>query len=113
MGGNDKNYYLHKASEYYGIGRLNKEGKFDWDYYKLNTFLNNTKNKKFIIITIENKQYVAEIKNKIKKDGKLKCFIPDLNYYKNITIKDVYNTYSAYESYEKAKYYTIRRFNDV
>lgn len=33
MGGNDKNYYLHKASEYYGLARIGKDGKFDWDYY--------------------------------------------------------------------------------
>ncbi len=36
MGGTDKQYYLHKASEYYGLGRINKDGKFDWDYYKKN-----------------------------------------------------------------------------
>lgn len=32
MGGNDKKVYLRKASEY-AIGRLNNNGKFDWEYY--------------------------------------------------------------------------------
>jgi hypothetical protein len=34
MGGTDERYYLTKASEYSGVGRV-VNGKFDWDYYKL------------------------------------------------------------------------------
>jgi len=33
LGGNDFWKVKHKASEYYGIGRCDEEGKFDWDYY--------------------------------------------------------------------------------
>lgn len=33
MGGNDRSYYMHKASKYYPYGRI-KNGKFDWEYYK-------------------------------------------------------------------------------
>lgn len=36
MGGTDKQYYMHKASQYYDLGRIDKNGKFDWDYYKKN-----------------------------------------------------------------------------
>lgn len=35
LGGNDKGYYMHKASLYRKNGRIIK-GKFDWDYYNRN-----------------------------------------------------------------------------
>lgn len=33
MGGTDEGYYLHNASKYAPFGRLDKHGKFDWEYY--------------------------------------------------------------------------------
>ena len=102
LGGTDAGKYMHKASDHYQYGRLDKEGKFDWNYYTLNSLTQKYKDKKFTILKIDDKKYVAEIK-KFKKDGKLKCFICDLKYYKNTTIKDLYNQYILFKTYEKAK----------
>ena len=103
LGGNDKGNYMHKATEYYQYGRLNKEGKFDWTYYKTNKLINDSKYKKFTIIKVDNMEYVAEIKNNIKQNGKFKCYICDLKYYKNVSIKDMYNQFSLYRDYDEAK----------
>lgn len=33
LGGTDRWKIEHKASQYYGVGRCNEAGEFDWDYY--------------------------------------------------------------------------------
>lgn len=106
LGGNDKGYHMHKASEYYPFGRIDKNGKFDWNYYKINKLNYKIKTEKFVIIKIKDALYVAEIKGKIKNDGKFKCFVCDLNYYKNISINDLYENIT-YESYKTAKRWII------
>lgn len=68
MGGNDKNYYLHKASEYYGLGRIGKDGKFDWDYYYIQKKKRDIKIGKFVIWN----ERIYEIKSKPNKNGKFK-----------------------------------------
>jgi hypothetical protein len=108
LGGDDKGYYMHKASEYYPYGRLDNNGKFDWTYYKINKLNHKIKMEKFVIIKIDDNIYVAEIKDRIKNNGNFKCYICDLNCYKYFHINDLYENIT-YKSYEEAKRWI---FND-
>nr|WP_207717284.1 hypothetical protein [Clostridium acetobutylicum] len=88
MGGTDKDYYMKKSSKYSELGRI-IGGKFDWDYFRLNTFKQDIKTKKFFVLEINNVNYIAESKSGVNNKGFFKCFIKDLNCYKKISYKDL------------------------
>ena len=104
MGGTAERVYMNKASEYYPFGRI-KNGEFDWEYYKLNKFKDSVESGKYIIIKRDDTEYIAEIKSNVRLDGTFRCFVSELNYYRRISYKDVYNIYSVYGNYESAKRY--------
>lgn len=102
MGGTDEKNYMKKCSKYYGVGRIGKDGKFDWDYYKLNKFKLETQTKKFLILNIEGKRYVSEIKSRVKNDGSFKCFIKEIGCYKNVKFENLESYPTLYETYKSA-----------
>lgn len=94
MGGNDKNYYLHKASKYYGLGRLNKDGKFDWAYYYIQLKRKEFQIGKFIIHNAR----IYEIKTKPNRSGKFKAFDCSNNYWARLNIYEMEKYVSVYDS---------------
>ena len=102
MGGTDERSYMNKCTEYAPFGRI-VNGKFDWDYYKINQFKDKVKNGKYVMVEHNNIKYIAEIKSGIRFDNTFRCYIEELNYYKRISCNDVSNIYSIYKSYEEAE----------
>ena len=99
MGGTDKQYYLHKASQYYGLGRIDEDGNFDWDYYHFNA------KKKCIIpgkyICVKGKIY--KIKSKANSFGNFSVISCETNKYRKFKIKDFDNYIHTYDSFSIAK----------
>lgn len=91
MGGTDKGYYLHKASKYYGIGRLDNNCKFDWNYYYIQRKRRDIKIGKFIIV--DNQVY--EIKSKPNRNGKFKA-VDDNGIWTRFDVYQMENYVSVY-----------------
>lgn len=94
MGGKDKNYYLHKASDNYGVGRIDKDGKFDWKYYYFNKKRKDFKTGKYIL---HNKR-IYEIKSKPSHNGKFSALDIESNQYVRLNINDMDDYITAYDS---------------
>lgn len=93
MGGNDEGYYLHKSSEYYGLGRINKNGEFDWEYYYDSCKRRNIQPNKFI--RIKDRKY--KIKSKVDKNGNFKVISCDSNKLRTYNIKELDNYIHTYD----------------
>ncbi len=98
MGGNDKDYYLHKASKYYGLGRLDKNGKFDWEYYYIQNKRKEIQVGKFVVV--DNKLY--EIKSKPNRCGKFKAIEVSSGCWKRLNIYEMENYIKIYRTKETA-----------
>ncbi|WP_195334382.1 hypothetical protein [Enterocloster bolteae] len=101
MGGTDKNYYLHKASNNYGIGRIGKDGKFDWNYYYFNKKRKELKVGKYILQN--NKIY--EIKSSPSRNGKFTALEIGTDNYVRLNINEMENYMSTYDSKEQLMLY--------
>lgn len=107
MGATDDRYYLNKSSEYKTHGKLDQNGKFDWDAYKINKFKSKFALGKYIKIQSNDKKAYALIKSKINPlTQKFKVFVPEQNKHMKITFKDVIDytpvlTKEEYERYQK------------
>ena len=94
MGGNDNNYYLHKSSKFYGLGRLDKEGKFDWEYYCEQKKRKDIAPNKFVIVN----GIVGKIISLPNKKGDFKI-ITDSDITKTVNIfKDFDDYITVYEN---------------
>ena len=92
MGGTDKQYYMHKASQYYCLGRIGEDGKFDWNYYYAN------KKKKSIIpgkfICVNGRFY--KVTSKVNRFGKfsvISCKSHRRRKFKTTNFDDYIRTY--------------------
>ena len=102
-GGNDESVYMRKCLDYYYDGRLDKNGKFDWDYYKTNQAKRRFKANKFVIVVHDGRKYVAEIKSGLRFDNSFRCYIPEINYFKRTSFSELTNHYAFYPSYDQAQ----------
>lgn len=101
MGGNAKNYYLHKASEYYGLGRIGKDGKFDWDYYYIQKKKKDIQIGKFIIWN----ENIYEIKSKPNRNGKFKVVDCVNSCWTRLNIHEMERYVRVYDSRFLAEYW--------
>ena len=99
MGGNDKNYYLHKASVYYELGRLDKDGRFDWDYYYIQKKKKDIQVNKFIVVD----NTIYEIKSIPDKNGKFNVISVSGNIQNELNIFELDKYVNIYNSKESAQ----------
>lgn len=103
MGGNDKNYYLHKGSPFY-FGRI-KNGKFDWDYYKKKDNQRKIKPGKYLIYN----HFIYEIKSKLKRNGTFQAYNYIKKIYEKLSIEqvlteDMISSVTVYDKYPERIY---------
>ena len=98
MGGTDKGYYLHKASNYYELGRLKDDGKFDWDYYKVNARKHEIQKGKFVCI----RGRIYMINSSVNKHGKFSVISCETSKHRRFRLRDIEIT-SIYDNFETAK----------
>lgn len=99
MGGTDKQYYLHKASKYYDLGRIDKNGKFDWDFYKKNLKRKEIAPGKFICVDGE----FYEIHSKVNYAGNFTAINCETNEDKKFHIDDLGDYVHVYKNLYAAK----------
>lgn len=88
-GGTDEKTYMRKCTDYYECGRV-KNGKFDWDYYKLKTCIKNFKKGRFFKMYNNSELKIFKIVSNIDKNHKCKVLDIQDNYYKNIVLDNPY-----------------------
>lgn len=99
MGGTDKQYYMHKASIYYKLGRIDRDGNFDWDYYK-----KNLKRKEIVpgkFICINNRFY--KINSKVNKFGNFSAISCETNKHRKIKVDNLGEYIHCYENLQDAR----------
>ena len=99
MGGTDKQYYLHKASNYYDLGRIDKNGEFDWDYYKKNLKRKEIAPGKFICVDGE----FYKIHSKVNYAGNFTAINCETNEDKKFHIDDLGDYVHVYKNLYEAK----------
>lgn len=97
MGGTDRNYYLHKASCYYGLGRISVDGKFDWKYYHFNKKRKEFNVNKYIL---HNKK-IYQIKSVPSHTGKFSVLDVGTNKFVRLNINEMDDYVSVYDSEEQ------------
>lgn len=100
MGGTDEKYYLNKASKFYELGRIGKDGNFDWNYYY---YFNKKKQdiipNKYIIFY----DRIYKIKTKCNDKGNFKAISNNSRKIRTININDLGNYIITYDNIEKLK----------
>lgn len=95
MGGNDKCYYLKKASKY-SAGRLTNNGKFDWEYYKFIDKKNRLQKHTYFI----HNNNLYEVVSRISHYGKFSAYDKKNNKYERLCINELDDCISVFSSYE-------------
>lgn len=98
MGGTDKGYYLHKASNYYELGRLKDNGEFDWDYYKVNARKSEIQKGKFVYI----RGRIYMINSPVNKHEKFSVISCETSKHRRFRLRDIEGA-SIYDNFETAK----------
>ena len=99
MGGTDEQYYLHKASKYYGLARVNKDGNFDWDYYKKNLRRNEIVPGKYICI---NKR-IYKINSNVNSFGNFSAISCESNKRRRFNVDKLKEDMNIYDNLYSAK----------
>lgn len=99
MGANDKNFYLHKASQYYGLGRIGKNKKFDWKKYYFNLKKQELMPNKYIWID----DILYKVISSPNSKGKFTVLNMSNEYYSKMNIYDLPNYIYVYENEKLAR----------
>lgn len=101
MGGTDKQYYMHKASKYYDLGRIDKNGKFDWDYYKKNLRRKEIVPGKYICID----KRIYKINSKTNSHGNFTAISCESNKHRRFNVDKLGEFISTYKTLDTANLY--------